>query len=356
MEKYYNYKKILRKKADYNIIFGKRSNGKTYGILEHALKNNLRVAYIRRYAEEITPKNIRDLYESHNVYDNRYNAYMYKSKQFKLCHYDENGKADKLSQQTICECFALSTWEHSKGADRGHFDIIVFDEFLTNSNYLHNEFIIFQNLLSSLIRDREKVQIFMLGNSVSKYSPYWEEFAITKEVENIKQGEILTIYRGSKNTKICVEFCANTTNTEKVKKFFEIGNNVKSRMITQGTWEIDTYPRADFPINKDNILYTAYIIDSDIALDVAKSEKNIIIRVRPSTREKKKVVFAYDCETLPNVYVTTSPFNPISKPHKIILECINSNRVVYTSNEIGDKFNAYLRSAKRRENNLLYVL
>lgn len=354
MGKYYSYKKIMRKKADYNIIIGQRSNGKTYGILEYAMRNDLRVAYIRRYDEDITAKNMRDLYEPHRVDKEGYNAIIYRSKQFKYCYYDENGKITKLAKNSLCECFALSTWERTKGSDRGHFDIIVFDEFLSRADYLHNEFTIFQNVLSSIIRDRDNTQIYMLGNTVTRNCPYWGELRITKEIADIKQGQILTVFKGAKNTKIAIEYADSTGNTEKVRKFFEFGND-KSTMITQGNWEIENYPRADFKINKDNIIHTAYIYDSDIALDVVKTDSNIVVRVRPSTKDKQ-YVFGYDSSKIPNRYVTTTPYNPTNKLHRIILDCIKTNRVVYIDNEIGDKFNYYIREARRKENNILYVL
>lgn len=352
--KYYSYKKILRKKADYNIIFGKRSNGKTYGILEYALQNDLRVAYIRRYAEDIMPNKIRDLYEPHEVRKDGFNAFIYKSKQFKYCYYDEYGKIEKVSKNAVCECFALSTWERFKGSDRGHFDIIVFDEFLTRTDYLHEEFTIFQNMLSTLIRDREMTQIFLLGNTVSKNCPYWAEFNIAKDVENIKQGEILTLYRGIRNTKICVEHTPDTENTEKVKKFFEFGNK-KSNMITQGSWEIDSYPHADFSIRKEDIIHTLYVIDEDIAIDVI-NHNGLLLRVRPATKEKNINFFGYDSSKVPNQYVTTTPFTPVNKLHNIVLDCIKKNRIVYLNNEIGDKFNYYLRMCRKKENNMLYTL
>ena len=41
MVKYYSLKNILKKNAQYNMIFGERSNGKTYSVLYYALENYL---------------------------------------------------------------------------------------------------------------------------------------------------------------------------------------------------------------------------------------------------------------------------------------------------------------------------
>lgn len=69
MEKYYSLKKINSKKALYNMIIGQRSNGKTYSVVKQAItdyfKNGHRMAYIRRFKEDLTPRNIGELLTPH---------------------------------------------------------------------------------------------------------------------------------------------------------------------------------------------------------------------------------------------------------------------------------------------------
>ena len=56
--KYYSLKTILSKDAQYNIIFGERSNGKTYSVLKYGLEryinNNEQMAIIRRWQDDFT--------------------------------------------------------------------------------------------------------------------------------------------------------------------------------------------------------------------------------------------------------------------------------------------------------------
>ena len=58
--KYYSLKSILSKDAQYNIIFGERSNGKTYSVLKYGLEryinNNEQMAIIRRWQDDFTGK------------------------------------------------------------------------------------------------------------------------------------------------------------------------------------------------------------------------------------------------------------------------------------------------------------
>ena len=54
---YYNLDDILNTKSSYNVIFGERSNGKTYAVLLYGIKQyfngNGQMAIIRRWQEDI---------------------------------------------------------------------------------------------------------------------------------------------------------------------------------------------------------------------------------------------------------------------------------------------------------------
>ena len=54
---FYSLERILESKSIYNVIFGERSNGKTYAVLKHGLeeyfKNGGEIAVVRRWQEDI---------------------------------------------------------------------------------------------------------------------------------------------------------------------------------------------------------------------------------------------------------------------------------------------------------------
>ena len=58
MSKFYSLTAINKKNATYNVIFGERSNGKTYAALKQGVtdyyKNGGQMAYVRRWKEDIT--------------------------------------------------------------------------------------------------------------------------------------------------------------------------------------------------------------------------------------------------------------------------------------------------------------
>ncbi|MGC5209288.1 phage DNA encapsidation protein, partial [Escherichia coli] len=70
MTKYYDTKSIDKKDATYNVIFGERSNGKTYALLKKGLYNFVKtrkqMAYVRRWKEDITGRRASRLFEGIN--------------------------------------------------------------------------------------------------------------------------------------------------------------------------------------------------------------------------------------------------------------------------------------------------
>ena len=68
---YYSLEKILSKNAQYNLIFGERSNGKTYAVLNYCLKNYFekgeKFAIIRRYSTDVSPSKIRTFFSAFSL-------------------------------------------------------------------------------------------------------------------------------------------------------------------------------------------------------------------------------------------------------------------------------------------------
>jgi len=124
MKDYYDIGPIDDTKAVYRMIIGQRSNGKTYSVCRHIIENYLdrgeRAAYIRRYEESITPKNIQDLFDPHldliiEKSDGQWNGIYYRAKQFYLCRYDEEGNMVAKDPTSFCFTASINTAENTKG-------------------------------------------------------------------------------------------------------------------------------------------------------------------------------------------------------------------------------------------------
>ena len=141
MSKYYNLTKINKKNATYNVIFGERSNGKTYACLQQALNNYFKdgsqFAYIRRWSDDIAPKRMNNLFNAitdkiEKMSGGEFHAIIYHTGVFYLANYNKDGKIIYSDNDVIGYAFNLSASEHNKANSYPKITNIIFDEFLTN--------------------------------------------------------------------------------------------------------------------------------------------------------------------------------------------------------------------------------
>lgn len=353
--KYYNPAPLLAKKADYNITVGKRSNGKTYAFCSMALTSYIndgaRMAYVRRYSEDIAKRNIENLFLPHPISElteDNYNGTVFRANKFRLARFDE-GKLSYVDDNVFCQTFALNTWERTKGADNGYFDYIVFDEFMTRGNYLPNEFVIFCNLLSSLLRDRAGTKIIMLANTVNKYCPYFAEMGIGDIFDNIKQGEIITRKYG--DLKIAIEYAPDTNNTAKINKYFNF-NNPQLEMIKTGKWEIKNYPHLTEHIGSDNVLFRFYVFfDRKIFCgDVIQYNNDIFINYHKcKDNEIKKDSLIYSDKPQTSPYHALTIYDGDLPPQRLVYDLINKGKCFYADNEIGEQVRNWINTQKKQK-------
>lgn len=349
MSTYYSLKRILKYKAIYNIVIGQRSNGKTYAwkelCLETYLKTGEKGAYIRRFDEEIKPSNLGKLFDSHDIFKmtkGKWNSTTYKSRSFYLCNKDD-GTVLNCDEEPFCNCYALNTWETSKGADKGIVATICFDEFMTRKAYLPNEFVIFQQMLSSIIRDRDIATIFMLANTVNRYCPYFKEMGLS-HVADMKQGDI-ELYRFNDDLTVAVELCSESNNTKKVKKYYAF-DNPQLEMITTGAWEIALYPHAPIRYTKYDIVTRFYILfDKKIACgDVIKNDKYLYIFYHMHTGkhivDENDIAYLEVHDGIINHAVLLNEIR--NEKQKLIVDLMKSKREFYATNEVGE----YIRNWK----------
>lgn len=343
---FYNSKKIDETQSIYRMIIGQRSNGKTYAFCEKCLNEYFTTgrpsAYIRRYAEDIKPKNIENLFNPHDIKKKskgKYNSVLYRSNSFFFAFRDENGNIKSKDKNFFCKCFALNNWEHAKGQDSGNFLYVCFDEFISRTGYLSNEFTHFQNLLSSIIRSREDVIIYMLANTVSKFCPYFADMKI--DIEKIHQGEIHVLQDDENKPFISLEYCQTNENVKtKTVKYFNF-DTAGSRMITTGEWEIPSYPHLYFEYDKSYIIESFYIDMKNIKLngDIMNYNDNLLLYIYPRTKNKDiSIEELWYLDYPKNLYHQNVIGAGGLKIHKLIKFLIDDNRVYFSDNFTGDKF------------------
>lgn len=358
--KYYSLKKILAENADYNIIIGERSNGKTFATLEYILKdyieNKKEGAYIRRWRDDITGKRAENVFSAvaesgiiNKLTNGEYETIIFSRGGWHLAKYDTDARRMKADKNAFCYAFSLSDIEHDKSTSYPNVFNICFDEFLTRRYYLPDEFVIFMNVLSTIIRDRENIKIFMLGNTVNKYCPYFSEMGLTN-IETMEQGAIDVYSFGNDGLKIAVEYCSETKGVKKSNKYFAF-DNPRLNMITRGSWELAIYPHlpAGYKIKPNNIIFSFYIQfnKKTVGADVISQNDDIFLFIRPKTTEIKNGDLLYTMDYSPNMLTRKSFLNPIDKIDKKIKSFFSCNRVFYLNNEIGEIVHNYLLASMK---------
>lgn len=360
--KFYSPAKINKKDATYNLIFGERSNGKTYALLLQSLKDYIKdksqMAYVRRWKEDITGRRAQRLYSGINdngevakLTKGEFTGVHYFAGKFYLCTYDEAGKVVYGDQDVIGFTFALSDGEHDKSTSFPNIKTVVFDEFLTNRVYLNDEFVLFMNTVSTIVRRREDVKIYMLGNTVNKFCPYFTEMGL-EHIQKMLQGTIDVYKYGESKLTVAVEYCASTqTETNTVANKYFAFNNPKLEMITGGAWELNIYPHLPYKYKPKDILIIYFIEFNDNIYQCEIIEVDGVvftyIHIKTTPLKNMSSHIIYSLEYHAEMNYNRSVYKPTSKIQSKIEWFFKNDKVFYQNNNIGDAINNYLKICKK---------
>lgn len=358
--KFYSLTKILNKKADYNIIFGERSNGKTYAALLYGLKRFVatgeQFAYIRRWREDLRGKRAENLFSNHvangaieEITNGEFNAIFYLSGKWYLAKYDADKKKYYPQNTPFCYGFCLSEQEHEKSSSYPNVTTIIFDEFLTRRYYLPDEFMLFMNLLSTIIRQRDNVKVFMLGNTINKYCPYFSEMGL-KQVTNMEQGTIDIYKFGQGGAVVAVEYCSTIVKQKASNKYFCFDNQ-NLQMITGGKWELAAYPHLPTKYTPKDVLFVYYIVFNEVILQgniIQKGSENftyIHMKTTPIKDDDNALIYSLEMNGKPNYkrkLLSTATYIEAQ-----VTKYFATDKVFYQNNEVGEIVRNYLMTSAR---------
>lgn len=352
---FYSLKAILSKNCRYNMIFGERSRGKTTAILEYCIEKYHQTgeqsAYIRRWDTDITGKRASAVFtdlETRNriraLTKNEWSGVYYYASKWYLCRYDEDGKRD-TDEKPFMFGFALSSQEHDKGASFPGITTIFFDEFLSRTVYHPDEFVIFCQVLSTIIRHRDNVKIFMAGNSITKYCPYFAEMGITN-IKKMQPGTIDVYTYGDSGLSVAVEYTAPDKKGKSSDIYFAF-KNPKLSMITGGGWELAIYPHCPCKYTPQDIIYT-YLIYFDgemLQADVINTGDMFFTFIHRKTTKIQNpdddLIYSPEFSAKPNWRRNIT--KPATTTEKAIARYFSRDKVFYQDNEIGDIVHNYLK-------------
>lgn len=374
--KYYSLKRILGEHADYNVIYGERSNGKTFSVkhlilfgmhdreidIDGYLDNGSAGGIIRRYEEDFRKgkgasmwNDIIDNPSEGNILEKkskgRWNNIKFYSMAWYLSRW-ENGKEVEVDDTPFCYAFALSSAEHYKSNSYPKIDKTLLDEYIASQGYLINEWQLYISIISTIVRDRDNVIHFLCGNTINKINPYHTEMGISFKTKTMKQGDLNVFYYGEKSElKVAVEYTGvadkNKRNKKASDKYFAF-DNPKLKMVTQGEWELDIYPHLPYKYKPKDIIYMYFIrYAGDIfqceIIDIDNQMKPFTYIHRKTTPIKDNgysIIYSEDYSIEPNhkrklIYA-------LSNIEKKIVWFYQNERVFYQDNEVGNMIDNYI--------------
>ena len=356
--KYYSLKRIKEIHAQYNMIVGERSNGKTFALLDEILQNYFKDhkqgAIVRRWQDDFkgkrAPAMFAPMVSERLIYKysgGQWDRIDYRSGCWYPARYDEQTDTIVRGDEPIAYAFSLSSMEHDKSTSYPNITTIVFDEFLTRGYYLVDEFVLFMNVVSTIVRQRTDVTIYMLGNTVNWSCPYFTEMGI-KHIRDMKQGSIDVYEYGDSGLKVAVEYCKSIADSKKSNVYFAF-DNPRLKMITSGVWELDIYPHLPVKYSNKEIKGIFFICFEGDTLQCEVVQHNghgfiyIHRKTTPIHDYDHDIIFALNNDYRMNHY--QSLIRPRDRISQTIAFLVKQNKVYYQDNEIGEIVRNYRQAS-----------
>lgn len=357
-KRYWDIENTYKLNCPYNVVVGMRSNGKTYGCKKKGLERYAdglgEMAIVRSWAEDFKGnrgKNVfADIVEDgvvKELFNDEYNTIEYKAGAWYLGKIDENSKIT-LAPEPFAWAFALTGMEHDKSISFPNITFIVYDEFISRKSWIPDAFNLFQNVISTIVRERgsiDDIRIYMLANTVSYFSEFYDEMRINPR--ELKSGQI-KIYEHYPNPKlrVALEYCDVVERSDDETKFFDFGTK-KSKMITRGEFEIPEYPRYTEEIKPKDIKQYFFIKFKEYILqcEIVKTKYGYIINTHQKTTPVKyETDIVYDLNTYEN---NPRHIRNIMTDKSIftlkVLKLIDADKIYYADNITGEIFRAYIQ-------------
>ena len=358
---------ILSQNAQYNLVWSERSNGKTFGFLKIALEDYYRdrctTVYLRRYEMDVKGNKGNEIFQGLNsdgciseITNNVYDRIIVKGRKAYLARYDEELDKNICDDTPFIYLYAMTQMAHDKGAFIPNLKYIIFDEFIeptSEGGYLRDEFTIFKNCISTFVRYRDNINIFLLGNTLNPFNPYFDWLGLTNARKQ-KQGTI-ELYESEKDglkTKYATEYAASSRSKNGgIGKPSDIYFTFeKSSMVSEGVWEIKEYPHCPVQFSKDNILFIYFICFNEYLLqcEIVSINNTIFTYIHKKTTElrepEKELIYTLDYHHELNY--SRNILKPRTKLEQKILWFFLNDQVYYQDNEIGNIVENYIISCK----------
>ena len=342
--KYYSLENILKKDCEYNIILGKRSNGKSYAVKNYCIRrawksDKNRFIVLRRLAEEIKPSVIVHYFTDvpiSEITDGLCdNIIVYRGEIWACKYSDTDDKNKKI--RLLGYCRALIKSPQYKSGDYTDVSDIIYEEFIAEvgARYLPAEPQELQSFVSTIARNN-KIKVWLIGNTISRICPYFTEWQLTG-IPRQAQGtiDIYTVETAAgEEIKIAVENCENNGTTGKM--FF----GATSKMLDNGAWHTSKqYPVLPREIEEYNVIYKVVVCGYGFTflLQLLKYQSEYVWFVAPKTTPIKPRTRVITNIFSPDLLYTVG-FVPLNEGERIAFNLLAQNKICFSDSLTAEDF------------------
>lgn len=337
--------RILQTFADYHILLGERSNGKSYAVkhycIDEYMKHKHRFILLRRYTVESKNFMMESYFDDVDVFkitNGEYNAINIYRNGIYFAIIDDNSKVHRGEQ--IGMVMSLSIANHYKSMSLLQYKNLIYEEFITDDLYIMNEPFELQNLVSTIAR-RNKIKVFLIGNTISRLCPYFTEWSLV----NIPRQKIGTIDIYNMETdqkddndnpvtiKIAVEMCENSGSNSKM--FF----GTQSKQIVNGTWKSKDYPHLPYKYKDCEVVYGVHFIVYNMTYtsEILSKGDDYFIYTYPTSKIKYQRIIKKEFEL--NMLVTDRLI-PLTRGDIIYKKLLMANKLTFSDNLTGEEYHS----------------
>lgn len=375
---YYNMDTIDREGANINLMYGERSNGKSYQlkdkkmflpyfentkryicsytnpkeVIEEDIEKGKRFMLVWRLVQDIRSEKIEAYFMDMDIVKlskGKYNTIDIYKRQIYLANYDiETGK--KTRGEKIGYVAALSIEQNYAGGSYLDVYDIIFEEFMSRqgngTTYLYDEPAKFMNLYSTVDRKRGIVKAWLVGNTITRVCPYLKDWEIQEEVLHQKQGTIITKWVSTGDydsegreikVKVAIEYCRDSGRTSYV-----IGKHKK--MLNTGSWQSDEQPHLPKSykgyrcIFRMVFFYKGFKFLAEYLEDLESYECCWFVKPKYTPIKDKTIVFSDIIKTSP--YWQRDIYNPLINNDRLrkFLNQFRESKIFYASDLCGTEF------------------
>lgn len=352
MKKHYSLDKmkelILHENVRVAMIDGGRDIGKSTAVklecLEQAWKSeNNKFIYMRRFGTDISKFLVEHYFQQpfttkyiKKLTRGKYDRIIYKSRVLYFGTLDPDNDYKEVLGKVAGYCIPVAEDKRHKSLGFEDVQYVIYEEWQTYDRYLPDEVKKLMSILSTIMRDRTDVCIFMVANLINDVSPYSQEFGLSR-IMNQKPNTI-DIYKdftyrleggGTITFSIAREFCGEVANVN--KRDIEVSYYNTREYPTYEYYRDKTYHLIVIEYGQFKFIMRLIKIDNALTWYVSLKTTDI----KPNTR------------VIGNVYhpgsLYTRRMTALNDKERYAFELYQQGRVVYSDCLTAERFNTAIR-------------